>query len=102
MLSFRVICFTVMGNYHEVNDMGACNPRFELIRVSLRLYFPVVNCAAHFPLVGPNLILQLLVARNATCILNKLYLDTNRHNRKYIHRYRFVFLYRMNKHHIGI
>lgn len=40
---------------------------------------------------GPNLILQLSGATNATWILNKLYLDTKRHNRKYIHRYRFFF-----------
>ena len=40
---------------------------------------------------GPSLILQLSVATNATWILNKLYLDTKRHNRKYIHRYRFFF-----------
>lgn len=41
---------------------------------------------------GPNLTLQLLLATNATRILNKLYLDTNRHNRKYIHRYRLFSL----------
>lgn len=90
MLSFRVICFTTIGHCHEMDDTGAGK---------LRLVFIGGLLCGPFPL-GPNFILQLWAATNATCILNKLYLDTNRHNRKYRHRYRFFFLYRMNKHHI--
>lgn len=90
MLLLRVICFTKIGNYHKVDDMEIGHPGFELIWVWLGLCLSLVNCEAHFPFCS-KLILQFLLATNATCILNKLYLDTNRHNRKYIHRYILFF-----------